>query len=302
METAPALVPAPAIAPDRTKPVIIRPPEVSAAHDFAVVGYILSLILSVPWLIIVLTVGGIGLAAYLGYTILPPVLPYYLSGLPFIGVFLTFLFATLTPSFTIYLLIGAGGLLAFIIFLGAIYFSTVRNINKGRYEKARNAALFFGVLLLIPTFFIMISNLLIGTVVAILPAFFFLLTYGRLGEVIAKYGPVAVMGEAVPGMPFAGPPPGHGPLPPIAPMGPIATPMGPAAAGGPMAGPPQLGVGAPVPPGPGGQPFQPLTGVAPRIPLCPGCGRELYYSANHRRWYCMTCDNPVRASGLPRPS
>jgi hypothetical protein len=297
METVPAppLVPAPAIAPDRTKPVIIRPPEVSAAHDFAVVGYILTLILSVPWLIIVLTVGGIGVAAYLGYTILPPVLPAYLSGLPFIGAFLTFLFASLPASFTFYIAFGLGGLIGFIIFLGAVYFSTVRNINKGRYERARNAALFFGVLLLIPTFFIMLSALLIGTVVAILPAFFFLLTYGRLGEVIAKYGPVAVMGEAVPGLPFAGPPAGPGPMPPIAaPMG--GPPMG-ASPGGPM--PP--GLGAPVPPGPAGPPMQPLTGVAPRIPLCPGCGRELYYSANHRRWYCMTCDNPVRSSGLPRP-
>jgi len=105
---------------------------------------------------------------------------------------------TLSPSFTIYIAFGGGSLLIIILFLAAIYFGTVRNINKGRYEKARNAALFFGVLFLIPTFFIVLSTLLSGTIVAVLPAFFFLLTYGRLGEVIAKYGPVAVLGEAVP--------------------------------------------------------------------------------------------------------
>jgi len=276
LETAPALVPAPAIVADRTKPVIIRPPEVSSAHDFAVIGYILTLILSVPWIIIALVIGGIGLAAYLGYTLLPPLLPPYISGIPYLGPLLIFLTFTLSPSFTIYIAFGGGSLLIIILFLAAIYFGTVRNINKGRYEKARNAALFFGVLFLIPTFFIVLSTLLSGTIVAVLPAFFFLLTYGRLGEVIAKYGPVAVLGEAVPGAPFAVPP--GAPLPPVP-----AAPIGP----GPL--PP---MGAPIPPGPG-TPFQPMTGVAPRVPLCPNCGRELYYSANHRRWYCMTCDNPM---------
>jgi len=271
METAPALVPAPAVIAESGKPVIIRPPEVSAAHDFAVIAYILTLLLSVPWLIIALTIGGIGLAAYLGYAILPPILPAYLTSIPVIGPFLIFLTFTLSPSFTIYMAFGGGALLAIIIFLAAIYFGVVRNINKGRYEKARNSALFFGVIFILPTFFVLFSTMLTGTIVAILPAFFFLMAYGRLGEVIAKYGPVAVMGEAVPGAPFAGPPMGA-PVPAIA---------GPAP-----------GMGAPIPPMPipGGPP---LTGVAPRVPLCPGCGRELYYSANHRRWYCMICDNPT---------
>ncbi len=277
METAPALVPAPAIVADRAKPVIIRPPEVSAAHDFAVIGYILTFLLSIPWLIIAITIGGIGVAAYLGYAILPPVLPVFLAAIPFIGAFLVFLTFVLSPSFTIYIAFGGGGLLAVIIFLAAIYFGTVRSINKGRYEKARNAALFFGVLFIIPSFFVLFSpTILAGLIVAIIPAFFFLMTFGRLGEVIAKYGPVAVMGEAVPGAPFAVPPGGL--IPPI---------------GAPMPGPVPPGMGSPVPGGPGGPPFQPLTGVAPRVPLCPGCGRELYYSANHRRWYCMTCDNPT---------
>ena len=273
METAPpALIPAPAIMETRGKPVIIRPPEVSGAHDFAIIGYILTFLMSIPWLIIALVIGGIGVAAYLGYAILPPVLPVYLSGIPLIGAFLIFLTFTLSPSFLIYIGLGGAALFAVIIFLGAIYFGMVRNINKGRYEKARNSALFFGVLFIIPAFFVLFAPTIIsGVIIAIIPAFFFLMTYGKLGEVIAKYGPVAIMGEAMPGAPFAGPPGGSGPMP----MG--AHMPGPFPPGAPMQMPP----------------MQPLTGVAPRVPLCPGCGKELYYSANHRRWYCMTCDNPT---------
>ena len=283
MESAPALVPAPAVVTaDKAKPVIIRPPEVSAAHDFAVVGYILTLILMVPWLIIALVIGGVGAAAYLGYVLLPPVLPGYLTALPFLGPFLSVLVASLSPSYLIYLGFGGGALLIMLIFLAIVYFGTVRNINKGRYERARNWALFLGVLFIIPAFFVIFSPLLTGTIVAILPAFFFLLTYGRLSEVIAKYGPVAIMGEAVPGAPFAGPP---GPPPPMPGMlGGSMPPMG-----GLMM-PPPTGAGPPmpaVPPGPGGPQ---MTSATPKVPLCPTCGRELYYVSNHRRWYCMTCD------------
>ena len=288
MEAPPALVPAPAIVESRAKPVIIRPPEVSGAHDFAIIGYILTFLMSIPWLIIALVIGGIGVAAYLGYVILPPALPAYLLGIPLIGPFLLFLTFTLSPSFLIYIGLGGGALLAILIFLGSIYFGIVRNITKGRYEKARNAALFFGVLFIIPTFFVLFAPTIIsGVIIAIIPAFFFLMTYGKLGEVIAKYGPVAIMGEAMPGAPFAGPP--GGPMP----MG------GPMAMGAPMHGP---GLGPMPPPAMSGPPMEPpMTGVAPRVPLCPSCGRELYYSANHRRWYCMTCDAGTGTSSLPRP-
>jgi hypothetical protein len=287
METAPALVPAPAVVADRSKPVIIRPPEVTSAHDFAVIGWILTLLLSVPWIVLSLLIGGIGVAAYLGYVILPVTMP----SVPVLNVWLAFFAFVLANDFRIYMGIGAAGLLVAIIFLGWIYFGIVRNINKGRYEKARNASLFFGVLFILPTFFVLVNALLGGLALAIIPAFFFLLTYGRLGEVIAKYGPVAVLGEAMPGSPFAAPPGA-----PVGPGGPVAVGLGP-----PIAGPPPAG--AVMPPGPGpGMPFQPLTGVAPRVPLCPGCGRELYYSQNHRRWYCMTCDNPTGTGSLPHPS
>ncbi len=209
----------------------------------------------------------------------------YLTSIPWLGPFLVFLTFVLSPSFIIYIGLGGGALLVGLIFLAILHFSTVRNINKGRYQNARNACLFYGVLFIIPTFFVLFApSVIFGVVIAIIPAFFFLMAYGRLGEVIAKYGPVAVMGEAAPGLPFAGPAgPAGAMVPPMLP--PVATPT---------PGPP------PAPPGMFGPQMQPLTGVAPRVPLCPGCGRELYYSANHRRWYCMTCDNPMGAGGIRR--
>ena len=300
METVPALVPAPAVVTD-TKPVVIRPPEVSSAHDFTVIAYILTLILTVPWLIILGVIGYYGAlnALYLyGYGapyFLPPAVPASITGVPFIGPFVAFLIFVLTPSYITYLALGGGGLLVLIIFLALVYFTTVRNINKGRYERARSAVLFWGVLLFIPAFFVILSPVLSGSIVGILPAFFFLLAWGKLGEVVAKYGPVAVLGEAVPGAPFAGPP---GPPPPMGMGMPIPPPMG-APMSGPMGmpmpgpGPPGgMPVGGPMPGGPPPMPPSQPTGGPSKIPLCPTCGKELYYAANHRRWYCQTCDNP----------
>jgi hypothetical protein len=276
----PVLVPAPAIVEEqRGKPITIQPPEVGAAHDMAAIAYILTFLLSIPWLLLSLIIGGIGVAAYLGYALLPPTLPAYLTSLPFLGPFLVFLTFVLSPSYVIYVGLGGGALLIALIFLGILYFSTVRSINKGRYQNARNASLFFGVLFIIPTFFVLFApTQIFGVVIAIIPAFFLLMAYGRLGEVTAKYGPVAIMGEAAPGMPgampFAGPGPGI--LPAIGAI--------------PAVGAPGLG---PLPPGAIGLPMQTPTAAPPRIPLCPTCGRELYYSANHRRWYCTSCDNPT---------
>jgi hypothetical protein len=276
MESSPPLMPAPAIVEERKgKAVVIRPPEAGSAHDLAVIGYIITLLLSIPWIILSLVVGGIGVAAFLGYLILPPPLPPLLLGFPFVGSFTAFLVATLTPSYFVWIGLGGGALIVALLFLGAIYSGMVRNIDKGRYEKARNSSLFWGILFLIPVFFVIFSSVLSGTVVALVPAFFFLLTYGRLGEVIAKYGPVAVMGEAVPGMQGIAPPMPGMPMP----MG------GPISPGMPM--PPGM------PPGPSQIPGGPLASP-PRNPQCPTCGKELYYSANHRRWYCQNCDNPGR--------
>ena len=109
MESPPPLIPAPAMVEEKGKPVVIRPPEVGSAHDFAVIGYIITLLLSIPWVLISLVIGGIGVAAFLGYIVLPPVLPPVLLGIPFLGSFLAFLVFILTPSFAVYTALGAGG-------------------------------------------------------------------------------------------------------------------------------------------------------------------------------------------------
>ena len=298
MESIPPFIPPPAMVDDRGKQVVIRPPEVGSAHDTAVIGWIITFLFSIPWLIITFIIGGVGFFAspacvYVGYCVTLPLS----TTVPVLQAFIVFLEAFLANSWAMYVGVGGGGLLIALLILAWIYSETVRAINKGRYEKARNATLFWGVLFTLPVFTIPFSpTLLYGLVIALVPAFFFLLTYGRLGEVIAKYGPVAVMGEAVPGS--------SGPAVP----GPLAVPAGiiqgpvPGMMPG-MPGMPMPGVGGPPPgmmpgmpgmpmPGAGGPPVQPSAPEVPRHPLCPTCGRELYYSGNHRRWYCMTCDNP----------
>lgn len=272
----PVLVPAPAFIEGRAKPVVIRPPEVNAAHDFAVIGYVLVMLFFIPGLLIVLTIGAFGVLAspYLPFPVtLPPVFPVWLTSIPIIGallVILTFPGIGLPPSWFVYLGFGALGLLFALIFLGILYFGTVRAIKKGRYEKARGTSLFFAILFMIPVFLVLAAPLtFFPTALLLIPAFFFFMTYGRLGEVIAKYGPIAVLGEAVPGVGMAGPPP----MPPPMHMG---------------AMPP---FGGPMPAGMPGPPAPPAMG--PKTPQCPTCGRELYYSANHRRWYCQNCDNPT---------
>ena len=264
------------------KPVLISPAEVNGAHDYAVIGYILVLLMTIPWFIIVLTIGAFGALAspYLPFPIiLPPTLPAWLAAIPFIGpilILLTFPGVGLPASWFVYLGFGAGGLLIGIIFILLVYFQTVRAISKGRYARARGGTLFWAILFIIPTFAVLVSpDVFYPTVLLLLPAFFFLMAYGRLGEVVAKYGPVAVLGEAVPGMGVAPSPP-----PPLSAIGPplVSGLPGPGAMGGPMM--------APQAPNP---PTTPQA-MTPRVPQCPTCGRDLYYSANHRRWYCQTCD------------
>ena len=272
-------VPAPVIVErPSSKPVLISPPEVNGAHDYAVLGYILVLLMTIPWFIIVLTIGTFGALAspYLPFPIiLPPSMPAWLAAIPFIGpvlVLLTFPGVGLPASWFVYLGFGVGGLLIGLIFLLLIYFQTVRAISKGRYARARGGTLFWSIIFIIPEFAILVSpTVFYPTILLLFPAFFFLMAYGRLGEVVAKYGPVAVLGEAVPGMGVAPTPP-----PPVM------------AAPGPVAfGPPPM-----MPPAPA--PMVEPQAVGPRIPQCPTCGRDLYYSANHRRWYCQSCDAGAR--------
>jgi len=282
-------VPAPVIVErPAARPVLINPPEVNGAHDYAVIGFILVLLMTIPWLIIVLTIGSFGVLAspYLPFPlILPPTLPAWLSAIPFLGpilILLTFPGVGLPASWFVYLAFGAGGLLIALLFILLVYFQTIGAIGRGKYARARGGTLFWAIIFIIPTFAVLVSpTIFYPTILLLLPAFFFLMAYGRLGEVVAKYGPVAVLGEAVPGVGVAPTPP-----PPQSIVG-IPVP-GPVAVSGPMMPPP-----APPPPMP--MPEYQTQPIAPRVPQCPTCGRDLYYAANHRRWYCQTCDAGGRA-------
>lgn len=276
MEPAVPGVPAPVIVERPTaKPVLINPPEVNGAHDYAVIGYILVLLMTIPWFILVLTIGAFGVLAspYIPFPIiLPPTLPAWLAAVPFIGpilILLTFPGVGLPASWFVYLAAGVGGLIVAILFILLVYFPTLGAIGKGRYARARGGTLFWAIIFIIPTFAVLVSpTIFYPTILLLLPAFFFLMAYGRLGEVVAKYGPVAVLGEAVPGV-------GVAPTPPPPTLG-VPVP-GPVAVGGPMMPPPA--------------PAAPMPMPTPRVPQCPTCGRDLYYAANHRRWYCQTCDS-----------
>jgi len=289
----PVLVPGPAVIPAvgmATKPVVIRPPEVNSAHDFAVIAWVLTFLYVLPGLIVVTIIGAYGVLAspYVGYMTLPPPA----SAVPFIGPYINYLVFILSPSWFIYLSVGSLGLLAAIIFLAIVYFGTVGNINRGRYEKARGWSFLLALLFIILIFAVLANPaFFFPLVLLLLPAFFWFMTYARLGEVVSKYGPVAILGEAAPATPPPPPPQPTAALPTVAvfphpPMGVMGPQMGP-----PMPGP--MFVEPPMqplpPPSPATMPQGP---PQPRVPACPTCGRDLYYSANHRRWYCQKCDNP----------
>jgi len=292
MEPAVPGVPAPIIVErPSARPVLISPAEVNGAHDYAVIGYILVLLMTIPGFIIVLTIGAFGVLAspYLPFSIvLPPTLPAWLAALPFLGpilILLTFPGVGLPPSWFVYLAVGGGGLIIGLIFLLLVYFQTVGAIGKGRYARARGGTLFWAIIFIIPCFAVLVSpTMFYPTVLLLLPAFFFLMSYGRLGEVVAKYGPVAILGEAMPGVGVA-----PTPLPPPALGMPVPGVPGPIAMGGPMMPPPPPAAAMPMPASP--TPMPEYQAQGPRVPQCPTCGRDLYYAANHRRWYCQTCDS-----------
>jgi hypothetical protein len=261
---------------------MITPPEVNGAHDYALIGYILVLLMTIPWFIVVLAIGAFGLLAspYLPFAfVLPPALPAWLAAIPFIGpilILLTFPGVGLPASWFVYLAVGLTGLIIGVLFLVIVWLQTVHAISIGRYARARGGTLFWAIVFIIPIFSILVSpTVFFPTILLLLPAFFFLMAYGRLGEVVAKYGPIAVLGEAVPGV-------GVTPTPPPPPM-----------LGAPLPGP--VAIGAPMVPPPPSPPMPEPQVMGPRIPQCPTCGRDLYYSANHRRWYCQTCDAGGRA-------
>jgi hypothetical protein len=166
---------------------------------------------------------------------LPPALPSWLAAIPLLGpilILLTFPGIGLPANWLVYVSVGLVGLLFGVVFLLLVWLGTVRAITKGRYAKAHGTTLLLAILFIIPVFAIVAApSTFYPAVFLLLPAFFWLMSYGSLGEVIAKYGPVAVLGEAVPGVGLAGPPP---PPPPPMMAGP---PMQPLPMPGPMAPP-----------------------------------------------------------------
>jgi hypothetical protein len=284
------------------RPVVIKPPEVVAAHDFLLIGWILLLLMGAPWLLVTIDALAVGILGYLAY---PPALIIATLNTP--STFVNDLTAYFALAFnsTMTLLLGAIGLAVFLILVILIYVTTVRRTSTGNYEGARAASLFFGAFMILVSLISFAA--FFGFVYAasaallILPALFFLMAYGKMGEVIARYGPMAVLSDAspietAPQIPSgaAVPPMSVPPMPmmaaPAMGMGTVAIPAGPIEGAIPVASPGAFPGAYPMPPPPPSQ-YQHLGGAVPRIPLCPTCGRELFYASNYKRWYCLVCES-----------
>jgi len=179
-------------------------------------------------------------------------------------------------------------LAVYLIVITVIYASTVRRTSTGNYEGARASSLFFGVIMILTSLlsFAAFFGYVYGASAAllILPALFFLMGYGKMGEVIARYGPMAVLSDASP-IETASQVPSGAAVP--------AMPMmaAPAMGMGAVAIPAGSGGGFPMPAPPPSSYYQHLGGAVPRVPLCPTCGRELFYASNYKRWYCLVCES-----------
>ncbi|MGD0550554.1 MAG: hypothetical protein ABSA81_08440 [Candidatus Bathyarchaeia archaeon] len=288
------------------RPVVIKPPEVVAAHDFLLIGWILLLLMGAPWLLVAIDALAVGVLGYLAY---PPAV--IIAALATPSTFVNDLTAYFALAFnsTMALLLGAIGLAVFLILIILIYVTTVRRTSTGNYEGARAASLFFGAFLILVSLISFAA--FFGFVYAasaallILPALFFLMAFGKMGEVIARYGPMAVLSDAspietAPQVPSgaAVPPMSVPPMPmmaaPAMGMGTLAIPAGPIEGAVPVANPGPIQGAIQMPPPPPSQypsQYQHLGGAVPRIPLCPTCGRELFYASNYKRWYCLVCES-----------
>jgi ribosomal protein S27AE len=269
------------------RPVVIKPPEVVATHDFLLIGWILLFLMSLPWLGIGAISLAVGALLYVGYAA-PAVVAMLTTGSSLIDswtVFFAFSFATqpLSP-----ILIGVGAVAVFLILIGVVYWTTVRRTGTGNYEGARAASLFYGVIMILVSlasfaaFFGYVYAA--SAAILILPALFFLMGYGKMGEVIARYGPMAVLSDASP-IETASQIPSGAAVP--------AMPMmaAPAMGMGAVAVPANSGGTFPTPAPPPSPHYQHLGGAVPRVPLCPTCGRELFYASNYKRWYCLVCES-----------
>ena len=267
------------------KPVVIKPPEVVATHDFLLIGWILLLLMGTPWLGLALDALVVGVLGFLGYA--PAAIVTLLTtGSVIVDSWTIFFAFGFTPIMA--LAMGAGAVAVFLILIGAIYLTTVRRTSTGNYEGARAASLFYGVILILTSlvsFAAFLGYPYFATVVLlILPALFFLMGYGKMGEVIARYGPMAVLSDAAPIETMPQVPSGA-----AVPAMPVMA--APAMGAGGFAIPANP-VGAPAMPAPPAMSqYQHLGGAVPRVPLCPTCGRELYYASNYKRWYCLVCES-----------
>jgi ribosomal protein S27AE len=270
------------------KPVVIKPPEVVATHDFLLIGWILLFLMSLPWLGIGIVSLAVGSLLFVGYSA-AAVVAMLTTGSSLIDAwtaFFAFTFATqpLSP-----LLLGAGAIAVFLIITGLIYFTTVRRTSTGNYEGARAASLFFGVIMILLSLASFAAFLgypfAASASLLILPALFFLMGYGKMGEVIARYGPMAVLSDSSP-IETAPQIPSGAAIPPM----PMPMMAAPAMGMGAMAIPANPGGAIPMPAPPQSQ-YQHLGGAVPRVPLCPTCGRELFYATNYKRWYCLVCES-----------
>jgi uncharacterized protein YacL len=135
-----------------------RPPEVWAAHEYAVIGSIFFFLFSVVPLLAISLLFIADSSLILSYIAL------------WTGVDLT---AWVLP---IMMAAGIFAIIIILIFIGA-YLTTVKRIDDGLYEAAKTPCLIMGIL-----------GLLVGLIV---PGIFYMLAYTKLGEVILRYGPVA---------------------------------------------------------------------------------------------------------------
>lgn len=137
----------------------VRPPEVWAAHEYAVIGNIFFFLFTVLPLLAV---------SLLFVADAPLVLSYIAlwTGL------------VVPPEWILPLTMGFGifSIIVILIFIGA-YLTTVKRIDDGLYEAAKTPCLIMGII-----------GLLIGLIV---PGIFYMMAYTKLGEVILRYGPVA---------------------------------------------------------------------------------------------------------------
>ena len=137
----------------------VRPPEIWAAHEYAVIGSIFFFLFSVlPLLAISLL---------------------FIADSSLILSYIAFLTGIVIPVVWILpIMMGAGifAIIIILVFIGA-YLTTVKRIDDGLYEAAKTPCLIMGIL-----------GLLVGLIV---PGIFYMLAYTKLGEVILRYGPVA---------------------------------------------------------------------------------------------------------------